>query len=1320
MTLQDLKEIATAKLRDTTKNTPEPLTVSNRPNTKSNVPKNAREPPRVTPNTKSNVPENAREPPRVTPTQQRSARRGHPWAVGTIIRKKFNSGWYEGEVVSYDQTNQFYRVRYTDGDIADYTHGEVSRYYKSDQYYSKSKLKPKALMGEIAIRFGTFPTKGNTHKHEALNDSFCHDLDDTAGLFITDDDADTKGPKTLAPDPFTMLKEIIVNTIMDIIPPKEQTEINKGHISTLFADACLWYVAPDKTTKTIRNKHSMDKAGALAIAQGQETLLIEIRATHWGFKSNWDAVHFDEVYDTKIYSFPEADDNDEDATAPTPVPAAAGTDMQQLTTLLQQLVNNVNNNNNTNNNNAGVNHQATLDLPWNPATLPPPVKERYYRKDKFLIRDDMKDFPITYTNSSGNETIVRQNYYLHNLGSGRNDKRLITRSGDCFDLTRASDESKEAARDKLFLSGFPQLKDATHPQVRKWYREITAHAQQQHIYIHPYYLYRREADHLRGFTIGDSLPHDLPARYELAIHEWGNLIYTALRTDKIIPDSCDRMKSTIQSFEGGQGYKALYTVIAQTHPNSKRPSNAGRMVRNPLNQDAGESLEEYYFRYKDYLRLRVFLQNQPSTISSTEEVRNLIAGTTLSEEILKKTEDERDSDDQFKRDKYKAEAYDWSNVYGIAFKFQSDNNPQEVLSLNGSYAETVPLTAPEISTLFTSDANDEGPRTLGPAPVTALREAFCNNITLEMANIDELAKGHIAQLLDSCPEFDSAGREAVRRAEATNDPEPLATTNNPVNYFNGIYTGEVQPDVDDDNEASNDENATAPIPAPTAAGTRMQQLTTLLQQLVNNGNNTNNTNNNAGANHQATLDLPWNPATLHPSVKERYYRKEEFLTRDDMKDFPITYTDSSGNETIVRQNYYLHNLGSGRNDQRLITRSGDCFDLTRASDKSKEAARDKLFLSGFPQLKDATHPQVRKWYREITAHAQQHHIYVHPYYLYRREADHLRGFTIGDSLPHDLPSRYELAINEWGNLIYTALRTDKIIPDSCASMKATIQSFEGGQGYEALYTVIAQTHPNSKRPSNAGRMVRDPPNQYAGESLEEYYFRYKDYLRLRVFLQNQSGAISLTEEVSNLNVGTTLSEELLKKTEDERGSDDQFKRDKYKAGRLLQTLQTYEQEIKAEKKYKEKNSKPSLSKQLPAIGIRPGPRRNDRFQKHAGNNTVRTPSTLTSHSISLIDSLGYPELDEESDNPFLHQAYCNAITAFDKQPSLFDTSRKCIVCHMSGHNFDNCPALQDVESLKKHRIATAVFLSKCNRETQQLLDSTQQISQINIGNEDQD
>eukprot|EP00536_Pseudo-nitzschia_multiseries_P008620 jgi/Psemu1/20885/gm1.20885_g len=184
--------------------------------------------------------------------------------------------------------------------------------------------------------------------------------------------------------------------------------------------------------------------------------------------------------------------------------------------------------------------------------------------------------------------------------------------------------------------------------------------------------------------------------------------------------------------------------------------------------------------------------------------------------------------------------------------YDCDNNHQEVLSLNGSYAETVPLTAPEISTLFTSDANGEGPRTLGPAPVTALREAFCNCITLDMANIDELEKGHIAQLLDSCPvrfvqpgspnqrirnpqEFDSAGREAVRRAEATNDPSPLATvlfninqwkfkrnwkTNDPANYFNGIYTY--------NNEIPTDTNTCAVVPTPHSSSPSVPPNTAIL------------------------------------------------------------------------------------------------------------------------------------------------------------------------------------------------------------------------------------------------------------------------------------------------------------------------------------------------------------------------------------------------------------------------------------------------------------------------------------------------------------
>eukprot|EP00536_Pseudo-nitzschia_multiseries_P016807 jgi/Psemu1/47891/gm1.47891_g len=84
-------------------------------------------------------------------------------------------------------------------------------------------------------------------------------------------------------------------------------------------------------------------------------------------------------------------------------------------------------------------------------------------------------------------------------------------------------------------------------------------------------------------------------------------------------------------------------------------------------------------------------------------------------------------------------------------------------------------------------------------------------------------------------DFDSAGREAVRRAEATNDPEPLATvifkinqwkfrrhwkTNNPGNYFNGIYTY--------NNDIPTDTNTCAVVPTPHSSSPSVPPNTAIL------------------------------------------------------------------------------------------------------------------------------------------------------------------------------------------------------------------------------------------------------------------------------------------------------------------------------------------------------------------------------------------------------------------------------------------------------------------------------------------------------------
>ena len=54
---------------------------------------------------------------------------------GTIIRKRFNQGWYEGEVTGFDPQEGFYKITYTDGDTEEMTSHEVKAHRKRDQRY---------------------------------------------------------------------------------------------------------------------------------------------------------------------------------------------------------------------------------------------------------------------------------------------------------------------------------------------------------------------------------------------------------------------------------------------------------------------------------------------------------------------------------------------------------------------------------------------------------------------------------------------------------------------------------------------------------------------------------------------------------------------------------------------------------------------------------------------------------------------------------------------------------------------------------------------------------------------------------------------------------------------------------------------------------------------------------------------------------------------------------------------------------------------------------------------------------------------------------
>ena len=62
------------------------------------------------------------------------------YPIGTIVKKQFGSQFYEGEIVSYDPKNEYFKIRYRDGDIEELTPAEVRQYRKTRQYYARALL----------------------------------------------------------------------------------------------------------------------------------------------------------------------------------------------------------------------------------------------------------------------------------------------------------------------------------------------------------------------------------------------------------------------------------------------------------------------------------------------------------------------------------------------------------------------------------------------------------------------------------------------------------------------------------------------------------------------------------------------------------------------------------------------------------------------------------------------------------------------------------------------------------------------------------------------------------------------------------------------------------------------------------------------------------------------------------------------------------------------------------------------------------------------------------------------------------------------------
>jgi hypothetical protein len=87
-------------------------------------------------------------PPRVVPldvSQQRITRSqtetDRVYTNGTIVRRKFSTGYHEGEIILYDSKEKYYKIKYQDGDTEEMTYMEVKQYRKKNQRYSTRNTK---------------------------------------------------------------------------------------------------------------------------------------------------------------------------------------------------------------------------------------------------------------------------------------------------------------------------------------------------------------------------------------------------------------------------------------------------------------------------------------------------------------------------------------------------------------------------------------------------------------------------------------------------------------------------------------------------------------------------------------------------------------------------------------------------------------------------------------------------------------------------------------------------------------------------------------------------------------------------------------------------------------------------------------------------------------------------------------------------------------------------------------------------------------------------------------------------------------------------
>ena len=425
-----------------------------------------------------------------------------------------------------------------------------------------------------------------------------------------------------------------------------------------------------------------------------------------------------------------------------------------------------------------------------------------------------------------------------------------------------------------------------------------------------------------------------------------------------------------------------------------------------------------------------------------------------------------------------------------------------------------------------------------------------------------------------------------------------------------------------------------------------------------------------------------NPASLPPDVRARLLLGEKhdvYLTKEQRGTFDSTtpdITDPAGN-TMRKQYHFMDG------PHRLITRSGDLFYFSKWDEK-----KQKMFISRSPKPSSKIHdpPTIRDWYYKFHAHAKQYGIYIHNYFDFRSLSGDPKGFTCGDDTNtelFDVPRLLDARLREWDSTIHAALQD--IFATSGTTEFKIVQN-KHGRGYEALFDIIRPNHP--EHDTYPSLLIRDRPVQREKQSISDYFNEYVNYLKLSSYLTNVSMNLNDAREretfIGNLRQGR----DFLDKTYDERHSNDPTKQAMYQQGNIVGTLESVAKRIRPSRHIPSHGS-PILKREL--TFNRQQPRRTSPLKPAS---TTKKVQALDVFDASNPTQVTIPEGLGNAFNDFADK-YVNAISSGAIGTATpFDTTRPCAVCDKTGHTFDDCPVLQNVEFLRKHYIQFKLFLKK--------------------------